>query len=162
MSGTERTENALNYKHIHVLRNFEQVNWEASRLVENFVRTINWDGDWMDALGVALDLIHKQVESGTVYDSIQIIFFTAFESPFKSSTKTPKAYVSALLSKKTELFFVGSNVANNELLGHEEKMSEGESIACQLLQEVILDSVNSLCKKQFKNYFLLLDWRAFL
>lgn len=89
----------------------------------------------MDALGVALDLIHRKVKAGNVYSSIQIIFFTAFESPFKTSERTQKAYISALLAEHTSLFIVGSNISQ-EMLENEEKMSKGELTACQLIQEV--------------------------
>ena len=113
----------------------EKVNWEAAKLVNETVQTKNFEGDWMDALGAALDLIHRKVKAGNAYGSIQIIFFTAFESPFKTSERTQKAYISALLAENTSLFIVGSNL-NQELLEHEEKMSKGELTAFQLIQEV--------------------------
>lgn len=89
----------------------------------------------MDALGVALDLIHKQVSTDSPYEKIEIFFFTAFESPFKSSARTIKAYVAALKSKKIELIFVGTNVTE-ELLENENNMTKGELVAYQIVQEV--------------------------
>lgn len=115
----------------------EKVSWEAAKLVNENVQSKKCEGDWMDALGVALDLIHRKVKAGNVYGSIQIIFFTSFESPFKTSDRTQKAYVSALLAENTSLFFVGSNL-NPELLENDEKMSKGELTALQLIQEVCL------------------------
>jgi hypothetical protein len=135
LCGSDKTQNSLDYKNIHVLRNMEKVNWEAAKLVNETVQTKNFEGDWMDALGAALDLIHRKVKAGNAYGSIQIIFFTAFESPFKTSERTQKAYISALLAENTSLFIVGSNL-NQELLEHEEKMSKGELTAFQLIQEV--------------------------
>lgn len=135
LSGSDKTQNSLDYKNIQVLKNMEKVSWETAKLVNETVQTKNCEGDWMDALGVALDLIHRKVKAGNVYSSIQIIFFTAFESPFKTSERTQKAYISALLAEHTSLFIVGSNI-NQEMLENEEKMSKGELTACQLIQEV--------------------------
>lgn len=115
----------------------DKVSWEAAKLVNEVVRTKNYDGDWMDALGVALDLVHRKVTAGNIYDSIQIIFFTAFESSFKTSERTQNAYASALVAEKTSLFIVGSNI-DEESLEDEKKMSKGELTAYQLIQEVTL------------------------
>lgn len=115
----------------------EKVSWGAAKCVNEVVRTKIFEGDWMDALGVALDLVHRKVKAGNIYDSIQIIFFTTFESPFKTSERTQKAYISALLAEKTSLFIVGSNL-DQESLEDEKKMNKGELVAYQLMQEVTL------------------------
>ena len=135
LCGSNKTQNSLDYKNIHVLRTMEKVSWEAAKFVNESIQSQKCEGDWMDALGVALDLIHRKVKAGNVYGSVQIIFFTPFESSFKTSERTQKAYVSALLAGNTSLFFVGSNL-NQNLLENEEKMSKGELTAFQLIQEV--------------------------
>lgn len=127
-------KNSLGYQNIQVLWDMEKVSWGAAKCVNEVVRTKNFEGDWMDALGVALDLVHRKVKAGNIYDSIQIIFFTTFESPFKTSERTQKAYISALLAEKTSLFIVGSNL-DQESLEDEKKMNKGELVAYQLMQE---------------------------
>lgn len=102
------------------------------------VRTNNCDGDWMDALGVALDLIHNQTKTEEQFEKTEIFFFTAFESPFKSSGGTIQAYLTALQDKKTELVFVGSNVTEELLEDGEGKLSKGELIAYRIFQKVHL------------------------
>lgn len=130
----------------------EKVSWEAAKSVNESIQSQKCEGDWMDALGVALDLIHRKVKAGNVYGSVQIIFFTPFESPFKTSERTQKAYVSALLAGNTSLFFVGSNL-NLKLLENEEKMSKGELTAFQLIQEV---SILLILQLFFQNNYDLL------
>lgn len=134
LCGSDTTKNSLGYQNIQVLWDMEKVSWGAAKCVNEVVRTKNFEGDWMDALGVALDLVHRKVKAGNIYDSIQIIFFTTFESPFKTSERTQKAYISALLAEKTSLFIVGSNL-DQESLEDEKKMNKGELVAYQLMQE---------------------------
>ena len=114
----------------------KQVGWDAVQLVNDAVRAYNFDGDWMDALGVALDLIHHQVEIGITYTTVHIIFFSTFLSPFKASEITVKAYVDALTNLKTSLFFVGSFI-NEKLFENESNLKKGELLAYQIIQEVL-------------------------
>lgn len=116
----------------------EQVNWDLVKLVDEVIEPTKNEGDWLDALGVALDLIHTNLEAGADYQTTQIIYFTSFGSAFRCTEKTLKAYIAALLDKKIGMYFVGSNVTEDMLGDKKEKMSKAELIAFELVQRVNL------------------------
>ena len=113
-----------------------QVDWAMAKTVDRELET-NRDcqGDWMDALAVALDLIHDKIESGVSYEKTQIVFFSSFDSSFKTCEETESAFVEALLDKKTELVVVGSNLDHQESkLPNEESEAVASLIAKVLSQ----------------------------
>ena len=123
-------------------------------IVNENVRTNNCDGDWMDALGVALDIIHTAVNEGASYERNQILFFTAFESPSKISGKTQQAYISALSSKKTELVFIGSNVTDEK---PSTEMNQSEIAACDLVNKVRDTSFTLSAENKEIKFFFFID-----
>jgi len=62
----------------------------------------------MDAMAVALDIIHVTMEAGAEYEKTQIVLFSPFDSPFVASDETESAIVSALTERETELLVVSS------------------------------------------------------
>lgn len=91
----------------------------------------------MDALGVALDVIHTTVElKGTDYNNTTIVYFTAFDSPSRISKKSQQAYIAALSSKRTKLFFIGSNVNEASLALGKGNFNQSELTALHLVDEV--------------------------
>lgn len=93
----------------------------------------------MDALGVALDLIHNKKESGSVYEKSQVLLFTPFDSPFRSSEKTESVYTSAIIQEKAELFVIGSEVQFDDdgNLCDVGNLKKGELVAYKIIDEVM-------------------------
>lgn len=136
--GSEMTYNSLNYKHVRVLRDLEPVNWGTAQLAENEVHASSFEGDWMDALGVALDLIHTKKEGGHAYEKKQILLFTPFDSPFQTSEKTERIYINAFNQENAELFVIGSSVQFDEdgNLLSDVNLKKGEATACKIIEQV--------------------------
>lgn len=64
--GTDCTNNVLNttlgdYEHISVAFNLEQTNWQMLRILEREIEApTSSEGDWLDALIVAMDFLKEQ------------------------------------------------------------------------------------------------------
>ncbi|KAJ6645641.1 X-ray repair cross-complementing protein 5 [Pseudolycoriella hygida] len=83
--GSDCTNNALNkslgdYENISVALDLEQANWQMLRIVEReIVGPSNSEGDWLDALIVAMDFLKTQT-LGKKFKSMKIILMSPFDA----------------------------------------------------------------------------------
>ena len=144
LCGSETTQNRLfkegksHYKHINVLADMQLATWDLIKSVEEeMAKPADCKGDWMDALGVALDLIQNRVDAGVVYEGLRILVLTDFDQPVLKSTLTEKAYIAALTDQGTYLYFI-----NDE----EESKNPSRIVAQRLISQVIdLFNLKLLC-----------------
>jgi len=59
--GSDETENSLNYKRIKVTHSLALPSWEMVQFVDDLKGT-TVNGDWLDAVVVAMDVLKKETE----------------------------------------------------------------------------------------------------
>ena len=126
------------YQHVNVLCEMNQVSWELAKIADKELKTTSCCGDWMDALAIALDVIHKAIEAGTEYEKTQIVLFSPFCSPFITSAKTESAFIDALITRETELLVVSSIFEKGS-----ESLTDGGEVALRLTKQVLI--TNKFC-----------------
>ncbi|XP_071549630.1 X-ray repair cross-complementing protein 5 [Panulirus ornatus] len=121
--GTNGTSNHLSqadqYQHITVMRELQTVDWEVIAKVDQFPYG-NTSGDWLDALVVAMDLLHDP--DGEQFSSKKIVLFTDFSGEF-SDDQTLKI-ISGLKNQGIELSIIGPEIMGNGDDSEDENMDE--------------------------------------
>ena len=140
--GSEETDNPLlkdksMYENISILSDMKSASWEMAKIVDQQLRTTKCHGDWMEALALALNIIHSRTEEGADYNKTQIVFFSPFESPFTSSEETESECISTILQQQTELVFIDSE-------GSSETKFEAprNKVVARFIEEVIIIEFN--------------------
>ena len=120
LCGAEAADNPVRVngkvmKNIRRLNFMKPANWELAKSVDQEIETTNYNADWVNALTVALDVLHQQLESGVVYEKTQILVLSTLKSSIQQPSKQiESAYVNAMKENGTEIYFVGSNVTNDD------------------------------------------------
>lgn len=147
LCGSEDTANPLYkegksyYENIKVLSDMKPSSWDMAKMAGEEIRTSTCDGDLLDALGVALDLIHQQVEQGTVYGKTKILVVSGFYSPCRTSKSVEQAFISALKDKQTELYIIGSSFTDSYSIKDEKpEVKEAELVAQRIVEHVSVSS----------------------
>lgn len=107
--GTAGTNNQLatgdQYQHVTVLQEVRLVEWEMMKQVENLGHGGS-SGDWLDALVVAMDLLHDP--DGKRFNGKKIVLLTDFSGEF--SDDKSEAITSGLLNESIELVVIGPDI----------------------------------------------------
>ncbi|CAL4145774.1 unnamed protein product, partial [Meganyctiphanes norvegica] len=110
--GTDGTRNQLSnsdeYQHITVYRPISAVDWEMLESLANLPRGKE-SGDWVDALVVAMDLLHDPDQSR--FSSKKIILITDFSGDF--SDDQTSNIVSGLKDLNIELSVIGPEIGED-------------------------------------------------
>ncbi|XP_045121022.1 X-ray repair cross-complementing protein 5-like isoform X2 [Portunus trituberculatus] len=107
--GTAGTNNQLatgnQYEHVTVLQEVRLVDWDMMKQVEN-QGCGGSSGDWLDALVVAMDLLHDP--DGKRFTGKKIVLLTDFSGEFSDDQST--AITSGLLNEGIELVVIGPDI----------------------------------------------------
>nr|XP_045583822.1 X-ray repair cross-complementing protein 5-like isoform X1 [Procambarus clarkii] len=111
--GTNDTNNNLasndQYRHITVLRELQTVDWEVITEVDQLPYGKS-SGDWLDALVVAMDLLHDP--DGGRFTSKKIVLLTDFSGEF-SDDQTSKI-IAGLKNQGIELNVIGPDIMDDD------------------------------------------------
>ena len=160
MSGSYETNNPLfklkAYENIEILDSLKKATWDLAKTAGKRVKVSNYQGNWMDSLTVALDLINRREKDGGQYQQTQIVLFSNLMAPFNKEKETIKLLTESLFEKDTtELLVIGSNITE-ELLKDKDadsgELTDGELVAKQILDKVT-DSMSYFMQSCIKVFF---------
>jgi len=79
--GSEETNNPLDYDHVTVLdRGLAQTDWEIISYLREHVKGTQHEGDWIDAVVVALDFL-KRASENRKFSALKIVLFSELGCP---------------------------------------------------------------------------------
>ncbi|KAK3876763.1 hypothetical protein Pcinc_018476 [Petrolisthes cinctipes] len=112
--GTSQTNNDLasgdQYQNISVLQRPKVVDWNLINEVEELSVTGNCSGDWLDALVVALDLLHDPQNAR--FSGRKIVLMTDFSGEFSDDQTT--SIISGLKNQDIDLSVIGPDIDDDD------------------------------------------------
>jgi len=125
--GTDETNNDLatddQYQHISVLQRPRLVDWQSAEAAEALPRGSS-AGDWLDAMVVAMDLLH---DGGDIYSSKKLVLMTDFSADFNDDNV--KLITDALRKQGIELTVIGVEEPSEEGEQEEEESWSGRPLS---------------------------------
>lgn len=145
--GTEDTNNDLYdgqspfYKHVTVFRNIEQPDIELIRAIENDIQGQNAEGDFVDALIVAVDMLGKHT-AGKKFNK-RIIMVTDAGSPCHPDQI--EKIVEEMNSKEMKLQIFGLDFDNIDASENVKDASRKRKSETKMKNEAVIWTIQSIC-----------------